>query len=559
MAPSRILPFVVTAVILVVGGLSTFQSAVLGQDYEAVKQRLLKAVEQDGLTFEQAAAMMRALKQVGNDRVDRRRAPNSDGSIRLDGMVLRVKQAIEDGRITEEEGKARLEEAKRRLQQDKDDRSRDRDRDAGNRGQRDRDNARGRDSDFNKDDRPRERRRDAGNRIPPVRDGARNRDSDFNKDDRPRDRRRGDLDNSQQQRENARRRVAEAQKQIKELIKDGQLSKEDGQARMERLRDRAQRMQRDDRGESDRPQVDRRREMDRRDSDRREMDRRRESDRNRDSDRDRGAQDRRPGNAEKEILRMVEDGKLTKEEGRARIKGLREREFRNPQGRQQQQNTGARQRIAEAEKKLKELVESGKISEEEAKARLKELRQRLERMQGDDARRGARDRVPQRSGESDRAPRRGQPDRPQRGPSDRAQRGQSDRTQRGQSDRAPQRGDKGSFNPRSRGEHMGRRLNESERPFETYRKVQTELMKMVEEGDISRADANKKLESLKKKLWSEDSDSKTEGRRERSRGSDRRRGDGESDSLTNSEIETIQRVVEAAVRDGVRKGTESDR
>lgn len=545
MAPSRKLPVVLAAVILVVGGLSTIQSVVVGQDYEAVKQRLLKAVEQDGLSFEQAAAMMRALKQVGNDRVDRRRAPNADGRVRLDGMVLRVKQAIEEGRITEEEGKERLAEARKRMQQDKDDRSRDRDRDAGNRGQRDRDDARGRDSD-SKDDRPRDRRRDAGNRVPPSRDGVRGRDSDFNKDDRPRDRRRDALDNSQQQRGDARRRVAAAEKQIKEMIKEGQMSKEDGQARMERLRERVQRMERDDRGEGDR-----RREMDRRDNDRREMDRRemdrREPNRRRDVEPDRDSDrtaERRPGNAEKEILRMVDDGKLTKEEGRARIKGLREREFRNdPQRREQQRNTGARQRIAEAEKKLKELIESGRISEEDAKERIKELRQRLERMQGDDARRGARDRAPQR-GESDRA-RRGQPDRPQRGPSD----------------RDAERGGKDSFNPRSRGEQMGRRLNESARPFETYRKVQAELMDRVKAGDMTRSDANKKLEALKEKLWSEDSDSRTEGRREGSRESDRRRrGDRDSDLfLTDREVETIQKVVEAAVRDGVRKGTESDR
>lgn len=400
MGSTRRLPVFVFALLLVVGGLSTVQSATFGQDYDAVKKRLLESVENDELTFEQAAAMMKALKSVGKDlgkfnRDDRVRDPRQprpdDRQPEAARGIDRIKQAVENGRITEEEAKQRIADMRKRMQPE---------------GWGDRGRAQG--------------------------DRSQNRDGE-----------------------------------------------------------------------------------------------------------------RRAGNAEKDILRMIEKGQLTKEQGRAQIKGIREREEasraaeqrRDIQRRERERNVEAKERIESARKKLREMVETGKMSDEEAEARLKELQQRIRRAED-----GGRDRAPRRSVE-DRA-------QPNQGQSDRAPRG-------GQSDRRRDN-PKAAETPNSIGERMGRRApRNTDRPFETYRKVQSELLEKVEAGKMSRDEAKEKLEALKRRLWA-DSDSSSDDRREKAKESDRRRrGDGGSDQLSDREIETIKKEIEKAINQGVREASDS--
>ena len=79
-----------------------------------------------------------------------------------------------------------------------------------------------------------------------------------------------------------------------------------------------------------------------------------------------------------ELMKAVEAGEITEEQAKERLEGLRKRlTAQNPQGEPRGRGQNPREMMARAEAELKKAVESGRITEEQARERLQAMRRKM--------------------------------------------------------------------------------------------------------------------------------------------------------------------------------------
>lgn len=539
-----------STIMLAVIGMSGLPSTASGQDYEAIQNRLLKSVKKDGLSLEQAAAMMKVLRESSDKGKRRIQEPKSDRKIRrepddrrkmmYDKAVAIMKEAIENGRVSEEDGKRRLAELKKKMKGEQE-------------GRRSESESRG------------DRRRNGQESDRPMRGG------DWGTRDRA---------------EVIRQRMEAAEKKIAEMIESGRIDKTTAKERMENMRKRAEGMlnnerqgQGQGRGRGGSPGAT-------------------GGDGNRDGLERVEIMRRRIEAAQKDIAEKIKSGQIDKSEGKSRLEDLRQRrdevrergeeirrrneearkrgegmrggDRRDPRGERDRPRGGRdrtrpqrdddrrasgrtdrmRQMVESAEKEMAEMIDKGRITQEQATARLEVLRARIKEMQQDESRdNGQAERV--RDGRGRGEAERGRRPSGRRGPDSDAREGR--RPPRGGSDRGGR--DSEGMRDQSRESQSRNRRRQAEdpkaQPFMIYRETQSKLLKQIDDGEISRQDARKELDELKQKLWPE---------QERRRGErPRRRRGAESDRTSNDqEIENVRLRIRQAVQDGVEAAEKVD-
>ena len=240
----------------------------------------------------------------GRDEHERSRGDEEDKRRRYEAGAAKIKEAIESGKISREDGEKRLVERRRRMWPDAD--------------------------------------RDRGDREQDEREhGDREHDE--------RDRSRGDE-------EAKRRRYAAGAAEIKEAIESGKISREDGEKRLVEMRRRMW-------PDADRDRGDR--EHDERDRSRDDEERKR----------------RRYEERDARIKKAIDAGEISREDGEKRLASLRRvlvpEKSKDRGDRSRGDEERKRRRYEEGAAKIEEAIESGKISREDGKKRLGGLKRRL--------------------------------------------------------------------------------------------------------------------------------------------------------------------------------------